>query len=303
MKKILFSFLAFTLLVPSLVLAADAPTISDVSPLQAIVNVPTTFTASATDVDGVTGCDMLISSRNEGPMTLNSTTGLWEFTWTFSELRTATSIRARCTDTLGNVVNGPAKVLAVLEIDLISTDGDSTATDTSAEVDATEWTEASLIAASPVLIKTQCPGGEDVNHPCRTVYFLDYEGKRHAFPNEKTYFTWYEDFDGVHVISGDMMASFGLSSNVRYHPGTKMVKFPSVNTVYAVAQNGILRAIASEDIADTLYGADWNTQIDDVSEAFYFNYYYGADINDIDDFGVEDERASVNSINDNILTP
>ena len=40
-----------------------------------------------------------------------------------------------------------------------------------------------------------------------------------------------------------------LGRNVTYHPGTKMVKFITVNTVYAVGEDGKLRAIDTEATA------------------------------------------------------
>ncbi|HJN85445.1 MAG TPA: Ig-like domain-containing protein [Patescibacteria group bacterium] len=302
MKQILFSLLALSLLVPSLAFAEGAPTISEVSPLEAVVDVPVTLSVTATDSDGVASCSMKISSIDRGSMTYNSSNGLWEFEWTFDDTRTASSVRAYCTDNLGNAVNGPPKILEILEIprSLEIGDPDVTPTETTDEVDATDFTEEMIILTSPVLIKTPCPGGEDFTHPCRTVYFLDNLGTRHAFPNEKAYFTWYTDWSNIHVITTDIMAALPLGGNVRYHPGTKMVKYPSANQVYVVGVFGDLIEVDSEATAEALYGANWNQQIDDVSEAFFGNYTYGAADVTIDTYNPETARNSVTSINDNI---
>ncbi|NQV11936.1 hypothetical protein HQ524_01090, partial [Candidatus Uhrbacteria bacterium] len=275
------------------------------SPLEAVVDVPVTLSVTATDPDGVASCSMKISSIDQGAMTYNTTSGRWEFEWTFDNTRTASSVRANCVDTLGNAVNGPPKVLAILEIprSLEIGDPDVTPTETSSEVDATDFTEEMIILTSPVLIKTPCPGGEDFTHPCRTVYFLDNLGDRHAFPNEGAYFTWYSDFSNIHVIATDVMSALHLGGNVRYHPGTKMVKYPSVNKVYAVSRYGVLRPIANEATAVALYGANWNQQIDDISEAFFGNYDYGSEITSEHDFDRDSEQDSVSSINDNIELP
>jgi hypothetical protein len=270
------------------------PEVSAVAPLSATYTISQLFYATASDSSGVASCTLLVSSLYETPMTYNSVLGRWEATYIFTTKRSANSIRAVCLDELDNMAYGPSKIIAVADAPINDTDS------TSSEVDATAWSRDSVVSASPVLIKTVCPGGEDFTHPCRTVYFLDNDGVRHTFPNEKAYFTWYADFSNIHLLTNDTMASFALGKNVTYHPGTKMVKFPSLTRVYAVARHGVLRPIASEDVAVSLYGAGWNKKIDDVSEAFYTNYTFGAEVTHADDFSVEFESGSVSSINDNL---
>ena len=150
-----------------------------------------------------------------------------------------------------------------------------------------------------VLIKSQCIDSTGVNDPCRAVYFYDSAGMRHAFPNSKVYFTWYDSFDDIILVNSDVMADAPLGANVTYHPGTKMVKFQTVNTVYAVEQGGVLRAIGSEEVATDLYGSDWNQQIDDISDAFFTNYSFGDDVDSASDYDVSDAIASVSSPDDN----
>ncbi len=273
----------------------DGPTVSAVMPLEAVYTVPQTYWATASDSSGVADCTLLVSSIYETPMTYNSYVGRWQTSYTFTTFRSANSIRAVCHDTLGNETKGPSRIISVSAAPLSDSD------ELPSEVDATEWTSAEIVAASPVLIKTACPGGEDFTHPCRTVYFLDNEGTRHAFPNEKAYFTWYTDWSNIHIITAAMMASYPLGANVTYHPGVRMVKFPSVNTVYAVARYGRLRQIATETLAEELYGANWNQMIDDVSEAFYTNYVFSHWIEFALEFDVDVETNSVASINDNYL--
>jgi len=116
------------------------------------------------------------------------------------------------------------------------------------------------------------------------VYYVGSDGKRHAFPNEKAYFTWYSDFSGVQIVNGTDIASMPLGPNMTYNAGIRMVKFQTVPKVYGVAPNGELRWIKTEEIATGLYGADWNMKIDDVSDAFYTNYTFGVDVNAVSDF-------------------
>jgi photosystem II stability/assembly factor-like uncharacterized protein len=127
------------------------------------------------------------------------------------------------------------------------------------------------------LIKLDCPAGSSlaVNHPCKAVYFIGADGKRHAFPNSKVYFSWYTDFGGVKTVQPETMSSFMLGKTVTYRPGIKMVKFQTVNTVYVVSKGGLLRAIPDEATAVSMYGSTWNKQIDDISDAFFSHYTFG----------------------------
>ncbi|MBI4713974.1 S8 family serine peptidase [Candidatus Uhrbacteria bacterium] len=154
-------------------------------------------------------------------------------------------------------------------------------------------------AAPNSLIKLSCVGETTVDDPCRSVYFYASDGKRHAFPNDKVFFTWFDNFDNVKEVSKSFMSSLPLGKNVTYHPGTKMVKFQSVPTVYAVSKGGVLRAIASEQIAGELYGESWNKQIDDISDAFFGNYTFGIKINLASEFDVLFEKNSVSGLDDN----
>ncbi len=305
MKSLFYSFVALTLIFSFMPVAQGADmVIGEVSPLTAQYYVPQTYYATASDADGIASCELVVSTIYRTPMAYNATLSRWEVEYTFETERTANSIRMGCTDNLGDSMLGPTKLIEVSHVPLDSTDGEAEeAPSLPDEVDATDWLRGDVIFASPVLIKTVCPGGEDVNHPCRTVYFLDNYGSRHAFPNEKAYFTWYEDFLNIHLVTDEVMASFHLGENVRYKPGEKMIKFPSLNTVYAVSRYGVLRAIGSEAVAAELYGHDWNQRIDDVSEAFYGNYAIWEPINSAADFDVDVEKQAVTSINDNIDIP
>ncbi len=154
-------------------------------------------------------------------------------------------------------------------------------------------------ASEGSLVKLACSSGAGVNDPCKAVYFYGSDGKRHAFPNDKVFFSWFENFDSVKEISKTFLSSLALGKNVTYHPGTKMVKFQSVNTVYAVSKTGTLHAIGSEQVAKDLYGLDWNKKIDDISDAFFGNYKFGAKIEKGSDYDVAAEKTSVSGLDEN----
>ena len=133
------------------------------------------------------------------------------------------------------------------------------------------------------------------------VYYIGSDGKRHAFPNSKIFFTWYKDFSGVRIITAEQLASIPLGTNVRYKPGSRMVKFTTDPKVYAVDANGVLRWVKTEAAAKALYGDNWNAMIDDMSDAFFSNYSFGKDIETSADFNVSMVLGLEQTINDNLV--
>jgi len=154
-------------------------------------------------------------------------------------------------------------------------------------------------ATPGMLIKLMCALHADVNDPCKAVYFYGADKKRHAFPNDKVYFSWYPDFSTVKEVSSDFLSSLMLGKNVTYHPGLKLVKFQSVPTVYTVEAKGVLRSVASEQVAQDLYGATWSKQVDDISDAFFGNYQFGATILSSGDFAKDAVFIQTPTLNQN----
>ncbi len=116
-----------------------------------------------------------------------------------------------------------------------------------------------------------------------TVYYMGSDGSRYAFPNEKTYFTWYSDFSGVSTISDSALAAIPLAGNVMYRPGTRWIKIQSDPKTYVVTPEGQVRWIESEEVASGLAGSDWNTMIDDVPDTFFVDYTVGTSLTDAGD--------------------
>jgi len=132
------------------------------------------------------------------------------------------------------------------------------------------------------------------------VYYFAEDGKRYVFPNEKTYFTWYENFDDIMVIDDRTLGIIPIGGNVTYRPGKKMVKITTDPTVYAIDVSGVLRAIGSEELAETLYNINWNQQIDDLPDAFFINYKMGSPIATAAEFKPADVQNAVSNISQNI---
>lgn len=149
------------------------------------------------------------------------------------------------------------------------------------------WTDPALLArlnhlgsiglAVHALVKLPDDGNR-FTQADSAVYYIGGDGRRHAFPNEKVYFSWYTDFGYVRILNAADMASIPLGANITYKPGVKMVKFLTDPKVYAVAQDRTLRWVPTESWAVSLYGSTWNRQIDDISDAFYTDYRFGTEI-------------------------
>lgn len=249
--------------------AADItpPTVGAVSPLTATAGVAQSYTATYTDNVGVSECSLYADGVALGT-TLSG--GIAQTSYSFAAAGSHT-MQLKCYDAAGNLGAGPTVAVTV----------------TSA---------ASPPTSGGRLIKLSCPAGAGVNDPCRAVYYVGAQGKRHAFPNSKVYFTWYADFSSVEVVTADELSSHPLGKNVTYRPGVRLVKFQTLAKTYAVARGGTLRWITSEDVARSLYGADWNRKVDDISDAFYLNYSFSTDIVSTDQYNQAAETAIATSI-------
>ena len=141
------------------------------------------------------------------------------------------------------------------------------------------------------LVKAACSTNALINDPCKAVYYVGADGKRHAFPNSRVYFSWYQDFNAVRIVTMQTLGSYPLGTNVTYRPGERMVKFTTDPKAYAVADGGVLRWVKTEELARALYGSAWNTKIDDITDAFYTNYTFGTEVVSMDDFIPSTEMA------------
>lgn len=128
------------------------------------------------------------------------------------------------------------------------------------------------------------------------VYYYGLDGFRYVFPNDKTFFTWYDDFGDVKWISDGDLADVQIGGNVTYKPGVKMLKINSDPTVYVVGAGGEIHGIPSEAVAQDLYGSTWNQQIDDVPDGFFSNYTLGGALEFASQFDPAGEEATAHSI-------
>jgi hypothetical protein len=258
------------------------PIVSPIAQTEAVTG-GTWFTATANDATtGIASCDLVVNGFTVGAM---SHSGGDTYSLLYGLVTPGVySIFVACLDEVNNATSSTVtnvNVTVGAEEESLITEGEG--------ADAIDMGN---------LIKTPCSLGADINDPCKAVYWYGDDGMRHAFTNDKSYFTWFADFDGVVLATTELMASIPLGPNVTYKPGVQMIKFPSLNTVYAVGSAGELRAVGGEDVATDLFGANWNTMIDDVSEAFYFNYSFGADILEAGDYIITDALTAMTTPDD-----
>jgi hypothetical protein len=145
------------------------------------------------------------------------------------------------------------------------------------------WSVGISSFVAPLTARAASAGDVIKGTTLSTVYYYGSDGSRYAFPNEKTYFTWYSDFSDVKTISDSALANIALAGNVVYRPGTRWVKIQSDPKTYAVSPEGQIRWIESEEVASGLAGSDWNTMIDDVPDTFFVDYTVGASLTDAGD--------------------
>ncbi|MEW6610975.1 MAG: hypothetical protein AB1352_05140 [Patescibacteria group bacterium] len=120
-----------------------------------------------------------------------------------------------------------------------------------------------------------------------TLYYIDDNGIRHAYPNQKTWESWQgkipnplsaqagkSQIPKIEVITNDELASMTLGENVTMRPGT-LIKIPSSPQVYAVEPGGILKPLVGEQTAIDLYGKEWAKRVVDVPEVFFSDYLIG----------------------------
>ncbi|RMD50446.1 hypothetical protein D6827_04020 [Candidatus Parcubacteria bacterium] len=114
-----------------------------------------------------------------------------------------------------------------------------------------------------------------------TVYYFAGDEHRYIFPDENTYFTWYDDFSNIEIISDEEMASIPVGGVVTYYPqfgndglSTRLLKLAYDNTVYVPIGYGMLIPIDDEEAAASLFGENWSDYVDILPDVFAVNYQF-----------------------------
>ncbi|MFC1598560.1 hypothetical protein ACFL2U_00915 [Patescibacteria group bacterium] len=147
----------------------------------------------------------------------------------------------------------------------------------------TEPIEPEDTLPSPEMPAIELPLGVNVGDLIRgvsspAVYLVSSTGHRRPFPTEMIYNSWYEDFSTVRVVSDQVLSQVPMNSNMIIRPGTWLMKITSDAKVYAVEEGAIIRWVETEEVAQALYGLNWNKRIIDMPAVYFTDYETGLSI-------------------------
>jgi subtilisin family serine protease len=118
-----------------------------------------------------------------------------------------------------------------------------------------------------------------------TVYYVDEEENRRVFIDTNTYFTWSDNFDDIKEVTDEQLSEFKLSGLMLPHAGVVLVKIQSDPSVY-ILENGsdslipVLRKIASEEIANEMFGNNWADYVIDIEPTFFTKFELGESVDE-----------------------
>jgi hypothetical protein len=110
-----------------------------------------------------------------------------------------------------------------------------------------------------------------------SVYIVGTDGDKYVFPDQFTYFTWYENWDGVVKVAVSELDMYANGGAVTYRPGTKLVTTMDTANVYGLEPGGAIRLLPDAATAEALYGADWATYMTDVAPGTFAQFYTAGD--------------------------
>lgn len=113
------------------------------------------------------------------------------------------------------------------------------------------------------------------------VYLIGSDGKKYVFPDSKTYFTWYQNFDNVIKVDTGVLDNYIDGGAMPYRAGSRLVTHQNTAKIYAVEPKGVLRWIPNSQVAEELFGKDWFFQVQDIIPGYFSSSYIkGDDLSD-----------------------
>lgn len=246
--------------------------VPSVSPSSATEDHSTEFSVQPSSNYNVSSCWLYVDGDNVATMH-EDYTNYFTVDYTFHD-NGSYSVYARCSDSSGTYVTGTKRTVTVYS------------------------SGPSNEANEGDLIKIACGSHPSADDICKAVYYYGDDGKRHAFPNESVYYTWYNNFDDVIEISSSDMSYITIGSNVTYRPGSVLVQFSSGTSIYAIEKKHTLRKYTSTSLLRTDYGSNYEDVIVTVPDTLYGNYTIGAEIDSSSDYDRTMQYYSVDSIDD-----
>ena len=108
-----------------------------------------------------------------------------------------------------------------------------------------------------------------LNKTGAAVYYIANNGKKYVYPDAKTYFTWYANFNKVQRVNTAKLDSYPDGGVMPYRAGVKLITHPNTAKVYAVEPDTTIRHIPSESAAKSLFGNNWSQSVQDVITGFF----------------------------------
>ncbi len=131
-----------------------------------------------------------------------------------------------------------------------------------------------------------------------SLYWYSKNDKRYVIPNKQTFDTWFPSGGSkpaVKFLDDQDLVKIPIGGNVTYRPGTRLVKIATDPKVYAIGHHGVVRWLASDEVASQLFGSDWReASVDLIADAFFVNYSVGYRIDNISDYDpILEKKASI----------
>ncbi len=259
---------------------AVAGSLNDISDANFTITYATTQVSASTSTVAASPTSVVANGTSKSTITVTvkdaSSSPLSGKVVTLSSSRDTSDTVTTVTGTTGT--NG----VATFEVKS-STAGTSTYTATAAGVVLNQTAAVVFTAPGEPEVPAETPVSLSVGDLIKSglssaVYYYGSDGKRHVFPNEKTYKSWYADFSNIKTVTNSQLQGIALGKNVTIRPGTVLVKIQTDPKVYAVEPGGLLRWVPTEARAITLYGSNWAQKIIDVPVVFWGDYTFGSDI-------------------------
>lgn len=141
----------------------------------------------------------------------------------------------------------------------------------------------SPFSQAPERVSTVKPGWLIRSTGSDSVYYVGADGKRHVFWDAQTYFTWSDSWTDVIWVTDATMPTLALGSPMLPKPGVVLIKIQSDPSVYKVDTDPVtgsflLRHLASESLAISMYGESWADAVIDVEPTLFAHYAKGREV-------------------------
>ena len=121
------------------------------------------------------------------------------------------------------------------------------------------------------------PGTLLKSNTSSAVYYIGKDNEKYVFTDERTYYSWYDNFDNVIETDVQELDKHEDGGAITIRPGTKLITHVDTAKVYAVEPNGVLRHIPDEQTASALYGNNWKSLVVDIPTILFTTTYTKGD--------------------------